>query len=297
MVDKPLVWPEDHAALEAVTSWVASVSSDDPGPPEILQVKRWGVTARFKSLVLKISFTPLFPQVTDVHALLERAVPGRVPRLIASEMLNGQLWTLFEHLPGLTAEQVGTPEALTAIARELATVQVAATKQDLSQVPTIPVSDVPQLLLDDIEDQPTELITWLHDAQPALQNDADALAIIPSSFDHPDVNSSNAIIQDDSSAVLIDWEEVTVGCPLFSLDRLLQDAREHSAIDLVTEAYLEVLPWGERKDVQRAMRLVPLKLAVEARAFARGLGWSHPHTRYTTRLLHQAQKRCIDGYT
>jgi len=36
-------------------------------------------------------------------------VPEGAPRLIASEMVDGQLWTLFEHIQGATAEEVGTP--------------------------------------------------------------------------------------------------------------------------------------------------------------------------------------------
>lgn len=50
-------------------------------------------------------------------------------------------------------------------------------------------------------------------------------------------------------------------------------------------------PAWPNEQVERAMRLVPLKLAHEFRAYARALGWSHPHTHLTTRLLELAQKR------
>ena len=82
----------------AASRWVASTCGREVDIPEILQIKRWGVTARFGDVVLKASYTPLFPQVTDVHALLERIVPEGAPRLIASQMVDGQLWTLFEHI-------------------------------------------------------------------------------------------------------------------------------------------------------------------------------------------------------
>ena len=293
--DQP-AWPNEHIALDAASRWVASACACEVDTPEILRTKRWGVTARFGSVVLKASFTPLFPQVIDVHDLLEKIVPEGAPRLIASEMVNGQLWTLFEHLQGATAEEVGTPEALEATARELARVQAAVAKLDLTRLPVLDVRRVPGILLeDDLSDLPVELVQWLHDAQPSLQLDADALADIPPSLDHPDVNGSNAIMLDDGRAILLDWEEVTVGCPLFSLDRLLGDAHELSAVETVTEAYLDTLRMGGLEQVERAMRLVPLKLAHENRAYARALGWPHPHTRLTTLLLELAQRRSMDG--
>jgi aminoglycoside phosphotransferase (APT) family kinase protein len=211
-------------------------------------------------------------------------------------MVDGQLWTLFEHLEGATAEEMGTIGALEATARELARVQAAVAKLDLSHLPVFDVRRVPGVLLeDDLLDQPAELVQWLRDAQPALQLDADALTDIPLSLDHPDVNESNAIIRNDGRAILLDWEEATVGCPLFSLDRLLDDAHGLSAVETVRDVYLDTLGAGGPEQVERAMRLVPLKLAYEFRAYARALGWTHPHTRLTTRLLELAQKRTTDS--
>jgi aminoglycoside phosphotransferase (APT) family kinase protein len=297
MTNEQSAWPDEHISLDAASRWVASACAREVDTPEILQTKRWGVTARFGSVVLKASFTPLFPQVTEVHALLERIVPEGAPRLIASEMVGGQLWTLFEHLQGATAEEVGTPGALEATARELARVQAAVAKLDLTRLPVFDVRRVPGALLeDDLSDQPVELVQWLRDAQPSLQLDADALADIPLSLDHPDVNGSNAIILNDGRAILLDWEEATVGCPLFSLDRLLDDAHKLSAVETVVDVYLDTLRVGGSEQVERAMRLVPLKLAHEFRAYARALGWPHPHTRLTTRLLELAQRRSTDGY-
>jgi len=290
-------WPNEHIALDDASRWVALACACEVDTPEILQVKQWGVTARFGSVVLKASFTPLFPQVTDIHALLESIVPTGGPRLIACEMVEGQLWTLFEHLPGATAEEVGTSGALEATARELARVQAAVAELDLTRLPMFDVRRVPSALLeDDLSDQPAELVQWLRDAQPALQRDADALADVPASLDHPDVNGGNAIILSDGRAILLDWEEATVGCPLFSLDRLLDDAHKLSAVETVEDAYLDTLRAGGSEQVERAMRLVPLKLAQEFRAFARSLGWPHPHTYITTRLLELAQRRSVDGY-
>ncbi len=293
--DRP-AWPNEHITLDAASRWIASACTGEISEPEILRSKQWGVTARFGSVVFKASFTPLFPQVINVHALLARIVPEGAPRLIASEMVDGQLWTLSEHLEGATAEEMGTIGALEATARELARVQAAVAKLDLSHLPVFDVRRVPGILLeDDLSDQPVELVQWLRDAQPALQLDADALADLPLSLDHPDVNGSNAIIRDDGRAILLDWEEATVGCPLFSLDRLLDDAHGLSVVETVRDVYLDTLGAGGPEQVERAMRLVPLKLACEFRAYARTLGWTHPHTRLTTRLLELAQKRTTDS--
>jgi len=100
---------------------------------------------------------------------------------------------------------------------------------------------------------------------------------------------------DDGRAILLDWEEATVGCPLFSLDRLLDEAHGLSAVETVMDVYLDTLSTVGSEQVERAMRLVPLKLAHEFRAYARALGWPHPHTRLTTRLLELAQRRSADG--
>jgi hypothetical protein len=297
MTNDRLAWPNEHITLDTASRWVASACKRKVDTPEILRIKRWGVTARFGSVVFKASFTPLFPQVIDVHALLESIVPEGAPRLIASEMVDGQLWTLFEHIKGATAEEVGTPRALEAMARELARVQAAVSKLDLTRLPVFNVRRVPGILLeDDLSDQPVELVQWLRNAQPSLQLDADALADIPLSLDHPDVNGSNAIILEDGRAILLDWEEAIVGCPLFSIDRLLDDAHGLSTVETVRDVYLDTLGAGGSEQVERAMRLVPLKLAHENRAYARALGWSHPHTRLTTRLLELAQRRSANGY-
>ena len=104
------------------------------------------------------------------------------------------------------------------------------------------------------------------------------------------------MVQQDGTVILLDWEEATVGCPLSSLERLLGVAREHGNVEPVCEAYLETLPWGDRGDLERAMRLAPLKLAWEFRSFVRKLGWGNPHTRLTTACLKLARARVAEGF-
>jgi hypothetical protein len=90
MNDRPAL-PNEHITLDAVSRWIATACGREIDPPDILRTKQWGVTARFGNVVFKASFTPLFLQVIDVHALLERIMPQGAPRLIASEMVDSQL--------------------------------------------------------------------------------------------------------------------------------------------------------------------------------------------------------------
>jgi len=297
MVTTKVDWPEDRISLAVAKEWVASVCCHRVESPEILRIKNWGVTARFGSVVLKVAYTPLFPQVVGVHKVLELIEPKAAPSLIAHHERDGQHLTLFEFLPGVTAEDTGTSEALVAVAGELARVQTAASKLDLSGLPVLPVEEIVNLLLeDDLSDLPIELVQWLRKAESAFRLDASALAESPLSLDHPDVNASNAMVQPDGDIILLDWEEATVGCPFFSLDRLLGEAREQSVVNPVCEAYLENLPWGTREGLERAMRLVPLKLAWDNRTYARKLGWSNPHTTLTTAFLKLARTRATEGF-
>ena len=297
MTEANAVWPEDRVALATAKAWVESVVGSPVGEPEILQTKIWGVTSRFGDVVLKVAYSPIFPQIVDVYGVLAQIEPKAAANLLAHAETDGQYFNLFEFLPGETAEAKGTSEALVAVARELARVQAATSKMDLSALPVVPVEGVVDLLLqDDLSDQPSEIVEWLHEAAASLRLDAVALAKLPLSLDHPDVNASNAMLQQDGTVILLDWEEATVGCPIFSLERLLGDAREHGNVEAVCDAYLGTLPWGDRDDLERAMRLAPLKLAWEFRTFARKLGWGNPHTRLTTACLKLACARVAEGF-
>jgi len=113
------------------------------------------------------------------------------------------------------------------------------------------------------------------------------------SLDHPDVNPTNVVATSDGSYHIIDWEEAAVGCPLFSLDRVLDsipsgdDALETD----VRDAYLEALGACDRSMLRVAAVLVPLRRALEARQFARAVGRADPHTRFTARLIATSLER------
>jgi aminoglycoside phosphotransferase (APT) family kinase protein len=113
------------------------------------------------------------------------------------------------------------------------------------------------------------------------------------------MNESNAIVPDAAPIVILDWEEATLGCPLLSLSRLIQEADAYQ--DEITDAYVEGLtPWGDMRPlIDRANAVAPLKAAHDARAYARALDWPPPyanHERYTARMLTLALDR-LDALT
>lgn len=81
-------------------------------------------------------------------------------------------------------------------------------------------------------------------AADSLHDYAEELvAAVPVSVDHSDVNEANAIVTDQGSVVILDWEEAMLGCPLLSLSRLLQDAEGYR--DEITDAYTGPCHRGE----------------------------------------------------
>lgn len=291
MTEDTLVWPVNKISEAKVREWVRQVSGIDNQRAEVLRTKSWGVTARFGSVVFKASFIPLYPQAAKVQRVLEQVAPDATSRLLGGLECDGQLWSAYENVQGQTAEAVGTNSVLSAIAIQLARVQSAAAKTNLDGIQSFIPRNIPGALVGDLQDQPEELAVWLRDSLSRLTYIAETLSAIPSSLDHPDMNSSNAIVRPNGSIVLIDWEEATVGCPLFSLDRLLMDARDAGCETQVAEAYRTAYPGITPEMLVNAAILAPLKLAIEARAFARGLALGHPHTKYTTDLLQLSRSR------
>ena len=296
-------WPARHISLPAVKQWIQAVTAAPVAArPEILRAKIWGVTARFvvagSRVVFKASYTPLFPQAPAIEGVLAQAAREHVAPLLSSDVGDDHVWLLYENVGGDTVDHATTVDDLVLLAQTLGEVQVRVAELDLRALPLVRPRDVPTLLLDDgLADQPVELVRWLWEARERLEDWAIELEQFPLSLDHPDVNVSNGLLRPSGDMVILDWEEATVGCPFFSLDRLLGHAEEVDAVADVRAAYIDALPWRTRREREHAFdlarRLAPLKLAVEARAFARGLGWSDPHTAYTTQLIAAARKRAI----
>lgn len=238
-------------------------------------------------VVVKHAKPVLYPHAPAIHETVRRACPGASAPLLAHGTGNGWQRTVFALVPGRTAAEAG-PDSLPAVAAALGEVQAAVSRTDLTGLPGYRVAGVPDTLVDDLRaegDQDAELLTEYTNALPALRDHAAALASVPASLDHPDMNDGNAIVDQDT-VVLLDWEEAVVGCPLLSLDRLLAESDD---TDAVIGAYFDAL--GAPKDLLGSASVIaPLKLAIEARAYARGLAMPHPHTRLTADKVRQ----CLD---
>lgn len=130
----------------------------------------------------------------------------------------------------------------------------------------------------------------------------------PATIDHVDLHAYNAILQSDGTPLIYDWEEATIGCPFFSLDRLLAEARWFDrggdpaiqaadgagggpAERAVRAAYLAALPWGDRAARARPRSRPgarPDQASPRRRSLRRRAGSSQGPPRYTAWLLARA---------
>lgn len=302
------LWPANRSEFDDLPTWLASALPSRPairGPIRVLQVKQWGGTALFEAdgqpVVVKHAEPALFPAAAIVHATVRRLCPDRTAQLLAHGDGPGWQRSAFGFVPGPTAAQVGQ-HALVAVAAALGEVQAALATTDLFGLPDYKIGIGPDELAEDLAisgDLEPALIDEFLAALPVLRHHAELLAeALPVSIDHPDVNNTNAIVTDDS-IVLLDWEEATVGCPLFSLPRLLADADDHHTRPAMIDAYLDALFGGQTPGTRRlldlAMIVAPLQRAVEARAFARALHLPHPHTNLTRRYLTESLDHLAAG--
>lgn len=297
------LWPANRSEFNDLPTWLASALPGEPeirGPIRVLRVKQWGGTALFEAdgrpVVVKHAEPALFPAAAAVHATVRRVCPDRTAPLLAYGDGPGWQRSVFGFVPGPIAAQAGQ-RTLVAVAATLGQVQASLATADLFGLPAYSIGSVPDTLAEDLAitgDQDPALLDEFLAALPVLRHHAELLAeALPVSLDHPDVNDTNAIVTDES-IVLLDWEEATIGCPLFSLPRLLAVAEDEQTRTNMIDAYLDAFfgsqTPGTRRLLDLATIVAPLKLAVEARALARALALPHPHTnltrRYMTESLH-----------
>lgn len=305
------------------------------GPIQVMQAKGWGVTASFaaveaggpgetlrgREVVFKAGALPLFAGAPRIAAMLSRCCPDAVPHVLAWEERGPQTWTLFAPFEGTPVAALHTLEPLLETGRTLARIQTAVAalpRSELDGLQCNPAAAVPGWLDEMIEDiRERQLGYWAGKGremaqQLALPGDVlERLAAVrpkvaawmdellaggwPESIDHVDLHWENAVVKPDGGILICDWEEAVLSCPFFSLDRLLNDAREldlgeaaawggHMGGPLYTEferalrdAYLDALQWGSRAERERAfelaMRLAPIKTAHEGLVFGKALGW------------------------
>lgn len=319
-------WPTDLADVAEVRAWIAHALPRHPhvaGPLNVSRTKEWGVTAHFSAtpdsggpaqeVVFKANIQPLFRAAPHIESLLSRHSPGAVPEVLAWERRGDDgVWTLYSPFNGVSVSAMEDLEPLLGMARALAAIQsaiAALPAAELAPLPRLSLHDFPAIfdavlsdvrghhlafwrgagrdlaeqfsLSDDIaarmERFRSEIARWMSELEAGGW---------PLSLDHVDLQADNAVLQPDGSILIYDWEEANLSCPYFSLDRLLDDARELAGDDgerCLRAAYLDALPWGTRAARERALDLAlclsPLKHAYEAQRLAAALGWPEgaPH--------------------
>lgn len=318
-------WPAELVDAAAVREWMARALPRHPlvaGPLEVYQAKEWSVTARFsatpetggtaQAVVFKATLLPLFRDAPLVESLLSRHCPGMAPEVLAWERRDDGTWMLSRAFSGVSVAVTGEMGPLLGMARVLATIQsgiASLSESELASLPRVALRDFPAMfdaVLADVRARhldfwrgegrdlaaqfslPTDIAERMDRYRPWIPRWVDELESggWPLSLDHVDLQSDNAVLQPDGDILLYDWEEANLSCPFFSLDRLLDDARELGGDEgerQLRSAYLDALPWGTRDARERALTLAlclsPLKHAYEALRLADALGWSEgsPH--------------------
>lgn len=323
-------WPSNLLSEQAVRSWIATnlpevVSVE--GPTKIEQVKSWGVAARFRvqfqttaeqDVIFKASHSPIYTYGPDVDQLLMRYCPDQVPELLAWQAWPDKAWMLYRPFAAPHVSAQLSIEALCQIAMTMAQIQIRITEAPLSAFTALPRTAVTTLpteftvVMQDIMDRQWQiwqddepwLLTEFHvpdDLMPRLwaftrqiTDWADELAAMhwPDTIEHADLQADNAALADDGAMLIFDWEEGSIGCPFFSLFRLLFDARQldieqgrspavydgnYSPGELaIRQVYIETLPWRTLAERARAfdlaMCLAPFRTIHNGMLFAAAQG-------------------------
>jgi hypothetical protein len=336
-------WPD--ALLDPVTvrAWIAAVlpeTGNVNGPTSIHQAKEWGVTASFvvsgpfgeREVIFKAELLRLFAGAARTAELLSRVCRGAVPELLVWEPWGEGFWSLFAAFDGRPVEEVCSLEMLSAMARTLAQIQLAVATlpvEEHEKLPRLAAQLLPRLyqtVMRDVRER--QLAYWAGDGRELAEQFAVPVDVLeqmeylqpfitawteellagkwPDSIDHVDLHSGNAMVKGNGDILIYDWEEANLSCPFFSLDRLLDDARDLEDLDVldmqvepstrlggllpytpaeqvVRDVYLASLPWGNATERERgfdlAMCLAPIKTAYESIVFAEALGWEEgsPH--------------------
>lgn len=320
-------WPFELINEEEVRLWISkvlAVKTTVEGPIIIDQVKPWGVVARFniqnikscnQEIVFKASHLPLFNYGPFVDKLLMEYCSEYVPEMLTWEAWPDKTWILFRPFSGQLVSSIPGIEPIIKIAESFANIQTIIASVPAAKLKNIPpkkICNIPEQfekIIQDIQDRhwkiwinnrteymdkfqiPDELCDTLRTYLPKVTLWADELTSMnwPDTLDHVDLHNDNAVMLQDSSLLIFDWEEAVISCPFFSIDRLLSDARDldingklvsenhdgtYSNSELrVRKAYLEAIPWKSYAERERgfdiAMCLSPIKTAYEHYVFAK----------------------------
>ena len=287
-------WPDGLTDVLAVTQWISETLPGNPtvsGPSRIYQVKKWGIVAQFdlrissnvESVVFKASHLSMFTYCPLVDAMLWRRCPKHVPEILAYETWADRAWYLYRPFTARLVSSICGGGPIEEIARAFAEIQgivAAQPESELVSIPRVPLDGLPERVEElRCASEEFEFPSELHDLPELLAMWTDELVDMawPDSIDHVDLQRDNAAATEDGAVLIFDWEEAVLGCPFFSIHRLLWDAEEFGRRDQVLQAYLEGLPWGSSGDRRRALDLArclsPVQREVERAAYRVAQNW------------------------
>lgn len=342
-------WPANLLSVQAVRAWIATSLPEVvnvEGPTKIEQVKSWGVVARFRvqpkedneqEVIFKASHLSLFTYGPDVDQLLMRHCPDHVPELRFSQQWQDKAWMLYRPFSAPRVSAQLSVEALCYIATTFAQMQTRIATVPMTELAAIPRTQVTALpiqfaiVMQEIINRqwhiwhkdepwlltefhiPDDFVAQLNSFKARFANWVNELAAMgwPDTIEHADLQVDNATLDQDGQILIFDWEEATIGCPFFSLSRLLDDARtldqEQGRIDgaykefyspselAIRQAYIEALPWQTLAERGRAFDLAiclaPIREISQGIIFAAAQGWQKGIPPQVAMLSTQALRR------
>ena len=283
-----------------------------------------------QDVILRANFFPPHDRAAAVAALVARLCPDDVPPLLAWEERDGGWWMLCRPFEGEIIEDLKEVGALQETARTLARIQTAfvdAPENEMRRLPYITPRRIPGMfdaVLSNIREQ--YVTVWKSDAGPLTEalgfpaQDVSARleplsqqvvdwagefvrGSWPLAVDHGDLHAGNAVQLENGKVLIYDWENAVVGCPFFSLDKLLVSAwnldsgssgpwgfvvgtQSQSA---VRNAYLNALPWSRRTSREHALDIALCMATVKEMyteiAWAKTMGWKDDNPEWTAQLI------------
>src|SRR5690242_9638166 len=257
-------WPEELVAAGAVRAWIASALPSRPevvGPILIHMAKEWGVTASFavtgpataREVVFKACLLPRFAApAARFYPLLDQLCPGAVPHVLAIQMTpDGACWLLFDAFEGKLVAEADEMDALLALARMLARIQVAvadapeAEKDGLPRAPLIEATVWFDATLADVRGRyaarwggegrdlaarfhlPPDVAERMEMYRPHVTAWARELdgGGWPLTIDHVDLHGEYAVTHPDGNILIFYWEWANCSCPSCWLHRVVEDGR------------------------------------------------------------------------
>ncbi|AQQ54579.1 phosphotransferase [Planococcus lenghuensis] len=318
------------------------------GPITIFRSNDWGITASFhvynghsvQEVVCKIAFLPIFQSSPAIYTALSQLNSGAVPVYINGKTEDGLTWLLFEKFSGHLIREEANLNALIDIAKQMADLQKQFTP--IANEHAIPYYSLRHLAvqLPVFVEHAKNVYRpqWTAQQEQLIKNNLDGkedlLAIcdagildrmasamaelcgqldgfsLPYSIDHLDLHSNNAIRTKGGEVIVFDFEEAVISCPLFSLEKLLDEAAEFensysghkhkiqwSAAQLqLRDAYLLALDPNVRNDRLITMfdymaAVAPIKYAYQSSYFLEQVGSQHMEAELMAESFVKAWKR------